>query len=155
MHSRPQGGRGSCFLCGMDPRGLGPPEIAGAGPGGGAGGCEAACARSACTLLVLRNPSWAMCVRSAGRFFHCSGAQAQQSTRLDSALYLWRPLKCPPWGDLAKNPENPSDDPENSRNGLEQSGMDPGQCRKVLENRQAPRRALALAQQARCVSGLL
>ena len=85
----------------------------------------------------------------------CFRGQCKRSTRLDSALYLWRPLKCPPWGDLVKNPEIPSDDLENSRNGLEKSGMDPGQCRKVFQNWQAPWRALALAQQARCVSGLL
>ena len=70
-------------------------------------------------------------------------AQAQQSTRLDSALCLWRPLKCSPWGDLVKTPENFSDDPESSRNDLEKSGTDPGQCRKGFEKWQALWRALA------------
>ena len=63
---------------------------------------------------------------------------------MDVALYLWRPLKCSPWGDLLKNPENSSDDPESSRNDLEKSGMDPGKCRKGFENWQALWTVMAL-----------
>ena len=97
-------------------------------------------------LTVVRKlrsrPSSLLCVEPA-------------QTNTNQSLYLWRPLKCPPWADPVKNSENPANDLGISRNDLEKSGIDPEECRKRFEKRQPLWRALALTRCARCVSRLL
>ena len=97
-------------------------------------------------LTVVRKlrsrPSSLLCVEPA-------------QTNTNQSLYLWRPLKCPPWADPVKNPENPANDLGISRNDPEKSGNDLEKCGNDSGKQQALWRALPVTWQAKCDSRLL